>query len=325
MAGRQRRGRQRTMKSAQRLALATVFATFVLVGVGVLVRATNSGLGCPDWPTCHGGVVPPGDKYAIIEFSHRFVASIVGLLVIAVAYLAWKHYREVRPVVVVALLTVPLVGIQGLLGALAVVRELPPEVVATHLVTAMLILGCQVFVAIGMVRADPAGSAATLVEARDQRQRMGRIAVIALAWLVVLFWVGAYMAESGAATACADWPTCNGASIVPGDDHEWTHMGHRFLAGAFLVPLVLFVRAGVAARAFAWAQPIVRGVMVLYALQVGVGALNVWYTFPDPLTISHTVIATAIWILLASSAVLCYYTPVAVQERRAMRGAGVPA
>jgi heme A synthase len=134
------------------------------------------------------------------------------------------------------------------------------------------------------------------------------------------------MAESGAATACADWPACNGAQILPGaDSQEWTHMGHRYLAAGFLVPLFLFIRAGRAARSFPWAQPIVRGVMVLYAAQVLVGALNVLYTFPDPLTISHTVIATAIWILLASSAVLCYYTPVAVQEQRELRGAGVPA
>jgi heme A synthase len=175
------------MKFAQRLALVTLFATFVLVGVGVLVRATNSGLGCPDWPTCYGGAVPPGDKYAIIEYSHRLVASVVGLLVIGVAFLAWKHYREVKGVFWVALLTVPLVAIQGLLGAVAVVRELPPEVVATHLVTAMLILGCQAFVAIGMVRADPRHATDRSTDALVLRRRMGRAALFGLAWLIVLF------------------------------------------------------------------------------------------------------------------------------------------
>ncbi|MGH2610828.1 MAG: COX15/CtaA family protein, partial [Tepidiformaceae bacterium] len=143
------------MKNAQRLALATVAATLVLIAVGVLVRATGSGLGCPDWPLCHGGAVPPNDDKAIIEYSHRFVASAVGLLVIATAVFAWRHYRHAPVVFWAAVLAVPLVGFQGLLGAITVVRELPPEVVATHLLTAMVILTFEIVVAIGMWAEDP--------------------------------------------------------------------------------------------------------------------------------------------------------------------------
>ena len=55
--------------------------TFLLVVVGVVVRSTGSGLGCPEWPTCHGSWVPPFDNpHAIIEWSHRTTAAIVGIL-----------------------------------------------------------------------------------------------------------------------------------------------------------------------------------------------------------------------------------------------------
>ena len=71
-------GCEERMRNAQRIAFATVIATVVLIAIGATVRATGSGLGCPDWPTCHGGVVPPAGKHTLIEFSHRFAGMVVG-------------------------------------------------------------------------------------------------------------------------------------------------------------------------------------------------------------------------------------------------------
>ncbi|HEX6141065.1 MAG TPA: COX15/CtaA family protein, partial [Candidatus Limnocylindria bacterium] len=79
------------------LAAATVAMTFVLVIVGVVVRSTGSGLGCPEWPTCHGSWVPPfDDVHAIIEWSHRTTAMVVGLLAFGLAVSAVAAYRR-RP------------------------------------------------------------------------------------------------------------------------------------------------------------------------------------------------------------------------------------
>ena len=116
------------MSATRNLAFITVAATLILVGVGVYVRATGSGLGCPDWPLCHGGVVPPAEQTAVIEFTHRVVAAVVGVLVIATAVFAGGIPGRRRA------LAGPggrgPVGIQEA-GALTVWQELPPSR-ATH-------------------------------------------------------------------------------------------------------------------------------------------------------------------------------------------------
>jgi heme A synthase len=302
------------MKLTQRIALTTCIVTLLLIGIGAFVRASGSGLGCPDWPTCHGGAIPPGSRHAMIEFSHRFTASVVGLLVIATAVLAWKYYRHVPFILWTTTLTVPLVGFQGILGAITVKRELPPEIVATHLVIAMCVFTIEIAAFFAMYLEDP-----------DRREKLrgiataprlpGKVALIAITWLAAVMWIGGYMAESGASTACTGWPTCNG-SVLPGNDnHEIVHMIHRYIAGLFvflIVPLVIV--AWKRRRELFWAKPVAIVVGVLYFLQVFVGALNVWYAFPDWLSVSHTVIAASIWGTLSIAIVLTFYSAVTVRH-----------
>lgn len=294
------------MAAAARVSLVTLVLTVLLIAVGALVRATGSGLGCPDWPLCHGGVVPPADQghEPVVEYLHRVVAGAVGLLVVATAWLARRYYRHAPVIAWGATLNVPLVGIQGLLGAIVVWHELPPELVATHLLIAMLIVSVEAAVTVGMYRELGVGDDPT----PERVGPLSSLTVLGLAWLALTFWIGAYMAESGASTACSGWPLCNGSPLPSSDDQEVTHMVHRFLAGGFVVVLApLLVSAWRRRRLARWAWPIASASAVVFLTQVAIGAANVWYTFPDALTVAHTSVAALLWALLSTGAVLGTY------------------
>ena len=122
------------------LAAATVVATLVLIAVGALVRTTGSGLGCPDWPQCHGAWVPPLERTAILEYSHRTTAVVVSLLVYGLAAATYATRRGDRALVQLASMSVIVLLVQAYLGKITVERELPPWVVTSHMSTALVLL-----------------------------------------------------------------------------------------------------------------------------------------------------------------------------------------
>lgn len=292
------------MRATRNLAFITCAATLILIGVGVYVRATGSGLGCPDWPTCHGGIVPPHQQEALIESTHRFVAAFVGILVIATAVFAWRHFRGTPAVLWPAIAAVPLVGIQGVIGAITVWEELPAEIVATHLLLAMAILTVMAATALAMFNEVRGGIPP---EQRAAAWRVGQRAIVALALFAAVVWMGGYLGESGGSTACEGWPLCSGGVFPGADDQQITHMVHRYLAALLLVPLAWLVVVAWRERGtLRWGMHVARTTAVIYAAQVAIGALNVLYTFPDALTVTHTVLASLLWLTLSAAALLGY-------------------
>ena len=130
------------MTRFQKLAATTVAGTLLLVTLGVVVRATDSGLGCPDWPFCYGQVLPSlGDAKAWIEWLHRTVAAVLGLLILAQAVVAFVDHRDRRSLLWPSIGAVLLVAFQAYLGRQTVLLGNTGESVTAHLATSQALLG----------------------------------------------------------------------------------------------------------------------------------------------------------------------------------------
>src|SRR2546428_9685481 len=205
------------MKGFARLASLAVVATYVLIILGGLVRATGAGLACPDWPLCHGRLIPPPDPLVLIEWSHRFVASIVGLLTLAVAFAAWRLRRAGQQGFAgLATLALVLVVVQIGLGGLTVRHELTAWLVVAHLGTAMAFFAALVAIITIAMTPTPAELVPSGVETRHRGgagpvaarryDPVRPLAVLTLAATYGLVLIGGYVSASGAGLAGSGWP-----------------------------------------------------------------------------------------------------------------------
>src|SRR5919108_15619 len=130
------------------LALATAIATIVLFAIGGLVRGTGSGLGCSSWPACEPGrLFPTGTIHSLIEFSHRAAAFLVLVLSGLTGFTALRTARDQRAIRWPAVIQLPLVVAQAVVGAVVVATDLDPWWVTAHFVVALLLIADVTYVA----------------------------------------------------------------------------------------------------------------------------------------------------------------------------------
>ncbi|HJM75969.1 MAG TPA: COX15/CtaA family protein [Dehalococcoidia bacterium] len=294
------------------LAVVTAVATLALIAVGALVRTTGSGLGCPDWPLCQGGLIPPMEREAIIEYLHRTLASVVGLLIVTTAAFTWRLRRDDRPLVTLALVSLPLLALQAWLGKVTVERELPAEVVAIHLSTALILFAVVSLIAAFVVQ----GPARRRIESVE-RASLQRVAMIAATVTAVVMVIGAYVVGTDAGFACTGWPGCPEAQapFVNGERLQHIHWLHRFtVLGGLLAIGFLGLVASNQRTPSLMLQRAVYAVLALYGAQIVIGGLNIWSDFSDAARVGHLAVGSAIWALLVVIVVAGRYERVASDE-----------
>ncbi len=288
-------------RGAARLGLATTLLMFALIVIGSVVRATGSGLACPDWPLCQGRLIPPPEPHVWIEWFHRLVALLLGVLLVSTTARTLAR-RELRARLggLVAL-ACSLYAVQALLGALTVWKLLSPAVVSSHLAVGLLLFATLlVFTLVARREAGPAPAARPRPEPMAEAPRpAGLLTLFAvgtgLAYGQML--LGGLVSTSHAGLACPDWPTCNGQWFPPLSGLVGLQMLHRF--GAYLLTGWMILLAVVARRSpDAGARAAASLALGLTFVQVALGVSNVLLATPVWLSAAHLGTATAILAVL---------------------------
>ena len=285
--------------------VAAVVAAFGQVTLGGVVRVTDSGLGCPDWPLCYGQIIPPFSVPTMIEYSHRLSASVLSLFVLGTAVLAWLHFRENRVLIGSSIAALVLVVVAAILGGVTVLTELEWWVVLFHLGIAELLLASLIVAAIGGWNGSRTGTQPGVVAGPSPTTRNLAVAAIVGAFILILS--GSYMVGYGAGTSCATWPLCRG-SFWPSDAAAYLiHMGHRYIAT--LVGLVVLAAAWHVIRNLQDNPPARLAAVALilaFAIQIVIGAAVIWTKFGADFKAVHLSVATLVWAALVTMVGLIY-------------------
>ncbi|MEM2759450.1 MAG: COX15/CtaA family protein [Nitrososphaerales archaeon] len=134
------------------IALASLALVYSVIFIGGYVSAAGLGLSCPDWPLCHGQLLPKEDF--LIEWVHRFIAASTGVAVISTAVLAWFHRKSESKIRLTSIMAAILVITQITLGFIVIEAKLHALLVAIHLGIGVLLFTSVLLTALFAYRID---------------------------------------------------------------------------------------------------------------------------------------------------------------------------
>ncbi len=290
-------------------AILTVIFTYGLIVLGGTVRSTDSGTACPDWPLCHGQVIPPLETKVMIEYSHRMVASLVGFLILGLVIWGWRRYQHPLYRAGGILVIVLLAG-QVALGGVTVKTETAASVVAGHLTMALTLFATLIVMTVAAFLLDSGMRLPQLGGFFGHARRLLVLPLVTIAALYALIVVGAYVSQMDAGLVYPDWPLFNGALVSAGGRLADIHYAHRLLAA--VVGILLLSLAWQVIDGDRRTVPLVAmgAAVTLFVTQVLVGASNIWFELATPLRILHLALASAIWAVLVVAVAYRHFDPV---------------
>ena len=316
---------------------ATVLALIVTI-FGAYVRLSHAGLSCPDWPGCYGQVLVPQTDEAVIqansafperlldasrawkEMIHRYLASILGLLILAIAITAWQRRHRPGQKVLLPFMLVLLVAAQGALGMWTVTLLLKPIMVTAHLLgglTTTMLLWWLSLRSGGLFT----GYAKPLTN--NDGVAMYRWLLFGVVLLYIQLFLGGWVSTNYAALACSDFPLCQGEILPPLDFENaftpWHGLGINYEGGILAtdarVTIHLMHRVGaLVVLLYLGALALMmmpkrrdwrlrnagRALLAVLILQIVLGISNVLLGLPLLVAVAHNGVAALLLLTLVS-------------------------
>ena len=290
----------KSFRAAVRLLLG---ATIGLVVIGVIVRATDSGMGCPDWPLCYGQIIPPttdsGDVIAYkawLEWIHRAIAAVIGLIVLAVVALALRNLKDRRSLQGASIALLALVLFQAWLGRQTVLESNSGASVTAHLASAMAFVGLQVWVLARSGYGETLGGI---------RRASGSVVapIVAAGAIYALLLFGSNVTGTDTGLLYPDWPLMGGTLFPPITELSTPMILHRYataIVALILISAIWIVRRekGSPARV----RQLLTYAAAVFAVQCVIGAVQIFTKLAPWTQTLHVALATVIWILTVGAA-----------------------
>ncbi len=283
----------------KRLALLTILLAYLLIVFGGYVASSKSGMGCgPEWPLCNGEVVPTLQGETLIEFSHRVIGAILGIVSIVLFSKILRN--NVSPSVrSVGFWMLVLLIIQVLFGAIVVLKDLPTSIIAVHLIIALLYLASLIWI---WRRADEKASTQIYsTDHSDQQKRMKRHFNIVLVLLIMTFGFGAYVKHDSLGMICGPFGCRN--SFLPMTGPEIIQTTHRALA--FISALYIFFLAFLSIKK-GWEEKLQKRLIfsaITVFIQVVLGILTILKDIDILWAVLHLAAGTLLFALAAEARV----------------------
>ena len=286
------------MNSTNRLARISLLTTFVLIGIGGFTRGSGSGYGCSDrWPLCEdgllGGLLPRGEYHMVVEWLHRWVAAIVGILILSTAISIRKNFRNNQTALKLSFAAVVAVVVQALIGRGVVKADLDSDLVAIHLAISMVVIALLAVIAVLVSTNKNENLKATDTTGWSRLLALGAFGSYALLLL------GAYVHNR----YFSGWPLVNN-KLKPdmSDQYTFVHYLHRFAAGLGIIYIAYLVSNTIKRHRPKNERLIVYLAAVAYGINVLLGAVHVFTEVSSSAVVTaHLLGACAVWVLLIAS------------------------
>lgn len=221
-------------------ALLSCIGMLIVLLAGALVTNTDSGRGCgDDWPLCNGKFVPAYTVESLIEYSHRVVSGLEGLLVVGVFAAIYRKYRregkDYKEPTQYAGWALIFTILQALMGAAAVMWPQSPPVLAIHFGISLIAFAAT-FLLVVWCHRDKKG----FVENTRYPRSIAPIALGISIYSYVVVYLGAFIRHTDSAGGCLGWPLCNGEVIPELSGATGIAFIHRVAAAILGIVLIAF-------------------------------------------------------------------------------------